>query len=54
MFWPEYVNILNGCPILVVQNKTPEEGWSGVKLTINYFRVFGCVAHAHIPDQKKK
>lgn len=57
MFWPEAVkwsvHILNRCPTLAVQNKTPEEAWSGVKPTINYFRVFGCVAHAHIPDQKR-
>jgi hypothetical protein len=24
-----------------------------VKPTIGYFRVFGCVAHAHVPDQKR-
>jgi hypothetical protein len=36
-----------------VQYKTPEEAWSGVKPTINYFRVFECLAHAHIPDQKR-
>lgn len=57
MFWPEAVkwsvHILNRCPTLAVQNKTPEEAWSGIKPTINYFRVFGCVAHAHIPDQKR-
>jgi len=47
------VHILNRCPTLAVQNKTLEESWSGVKPTINYFRVFGCVAHAHIPDQKR-
>ena len=23
-----------------------------MKPTVDYFRVFGCVAHAHIPEQK--
>jgi len=57
MFWPEAVkwsvHILNRCPTLAVQNKTPEEAWSGVKPTINFFRVFGCVAHAHIPKKNQ-
>jgi hypothetical protein len=47
------MHILNRCPTVAVQNKTPEEAWSGVKPTIGYFRVFGCVAHAHVPDQKR-
>jgi len=54
-FWPEAVkwsvHILNRCPTVAVQNKTPEEAWSGVKLTVDYFIVFGCVTHAHIPYQ---
>lgn len=56
-FWPEAVkwsvHILNRCPTLAVQNKTPEEAWSGKKPTVEYFRVFGCVAHVHVPDQKR-
>ena len=47
------VHILNRCPTVAVQNKTPEEAWSGVKPTVDYYRVFGCVAHAHIPDQTR-
>ncbi|GJY65031.1 retrovirus-related pol polyprotein from transposon TNT 1-94 [Tanacetum coccineum] len=57
VFWPEAVrwsvHILNRCPTVAVQNQTPEEAWSGVKPVIDYFRVFGCVAHAHVPDQKR-
>jgi len=56
-FWPEVVkwsvHIFNRCPIVVVQNKTLEEAWSVVKPTIDYFRVFGCIAHAYIPDQTR-
>lgn len=57
-FWPEAVNwsihILNRSPILVVQNMTPEEAWSGRKPAVDHFRIFGCIAYAHIPDEKRK
>ena len=56
-FWPEAVNwtvhVLNRCPTLAVRDRTPEEAWSGVKPSVEYFRVFGCVSHVHIPDSKR-
>lgn len=30
------------------------ELWSGISLVVDYFRVFGCLAHVHVPDQKRK
>jgi len=57
IFWAEAakwcVHILNRSPTIVVQNKTPEEAWSGVKPTADHFRVFGCLAHVHVPDQHR-
>ncbi|KAF7112891.1 hypothetical protein RHSIM_RhsimUnG0182300 [Rhododendron simsii] len=57
-FWPEAVNwsthVLNRSPTLAVQNMTPEEAWSGQRPAVDHFRIFGCVAYAHIPDQKRK
>ena len=56
-FWPEAVNwtvhILNRCPTLVVKNKTPAEMWNGHKPSVDYFRVFGCISHVHVPDSKR-
>ncbi|TXG72550.1 hypothetical protein EZV62_001129 [Acer yangbiense] len=56
-FWPEAVNwtvyILNRSPTLVVKNITPEEAWSGIKPSVEHFRVFGCLAHVHVPDAKR-
>lgn len=56
-FWQEVVrwcvHVLNKCPTLVVQNRTLEEAWSGMKPTVEYFRVFGCLAHVHVPYQKR-
>jgi hypothetical protein len=33
---------------------TPEEAWSGRKPVVDHFKIFGCIAYAHIPDAKKK
>jgi len=56
-FWPEAVNwtiyVLNRCPTFAVKDMTPEEVWSGVKPSVEHFRVFGCVAHIHILDARR-
>jgi len=56
-FWPEVVNwtihVLNRCPTLAVKDITPEKAWSGVKPSIDHLRVFGCIAHAHVPEAKR-
>ena len=56
-FWPEAVNwtvhILNRSPTLAVKNMTPEEAWSGVKPSVEHFRVFGCILHVHVLDIKR-
>lgn len=56
-FWPEAVNwtiyVLNRCPTLAVKDVTPEEMWSGVKPSVGYFRVFGCMAHVHVPSVRR-
>ena len=33
---------------------TPEKAWSGVKPNVNYFQVFGCIGHIHVPDNLRK
>lgn len=57
VFWPEAVKwsvyVLNRCPTVAVQNKTPEEALSDMKPTVEYFRIFGCVAHVYIRNQKR-
>jgi hypothetical protein len=37
-----------------VKNVTPEEAWSGIKPFVHHFRVFGCLAYAHVPDNHRK
>ncbi|MCH94895.1 copia-type polyprotein, partial [Trifolium medium] len=57
-FWPEAVNwsvhILNRCPIFAVKDMTLEEAWSGNKPSVRHFKVFGCIAYVHIPDNLRK
>ena len=56
-FWAEAVQcavyVQNRCPHTIVADKTPQEAWSGQKPTVSHFRVFGSVAYAHVPDQRR-
>ena len=42
-FWIEAINCAN-----YIVNRTPTK----IKLDVSHFRVFGCEAWAHIPDEK--
>lgn len=57
IFWAEAVNwtfyVLNRCPTHAVKDKTPQEAWNGIKPSVEHFRVWGSLAHAHIPDVKR-
>lgn len=57
-FWPEAVNwavhILNRCPTSAMKDMTPEEAWKEEKPSVEHFRIFGCIGHVHIPDEKRK
>lgn len=57
-FWPEATNwsvhILNRSPTSAVQGMTPEEAWSDQSPSVEHFKLFGCIAHAHIPKEKRK
>jgi len=33
---------------------TLEEAWSGRKPAVDYFRIFGCIAYAHVLDKNRK
>ncbi|GAU36022.1 hypothetical protein TSUD_211600 [Trifolium subterraneum] len=57
VFWPEAVkwatHVMNRSPTLSVKDITPEEAWSGIKPSVHHFRVFGCIAFAHVPDKQR-
>ena len=33
---------------------TPKEAWSGRQPSVDHLKFFGCIAYAHIPDEKRK
>ena len=57
-FWAEAVEcaiyVQNRCPHAKLDDQTPQEAWSGQKPTISHLKVFGSVAYAHVPDQRRK
>jgi hypothetical protein len=43
----------NKSPHKVLENKTPEEMFSGEKLEVIHFKIFGCLVFVHIPKEKR-
>jgi transposase InsO family protein len=43
----------NRCPSRALPSITPEEAWSGRKPCISHMCVFGCIAYAMVPDEKR-
>jgi hypothetical protein len=58
LYWAEGINcanyIVNRTPTKALKNITPEEAWTKIKPDVSHFRVFGSIAWAHIPDEKRK
>ncbi|KAA0052398.1 copia-type polyprotein [Cucumis melo var. makuwa] len=56
-FWAQVVEcamyLSNRSPTRSFWNKTSQQAWTGRKPSIAHLRVFGCMAYAHIPDQKR-
>jgi len=44
---------LNRSLTKAIKDKVPEERWTGIKSKVDYFRVFGSVAHVHVLTQKR-
>ncbi|KAM2045153.1 hypothetical protein ACFX1T_009386 [Malus domestica] len=47
------VYLSNRSPTRSVWGKTPQEAWSGRKPGISHLRVFGSIAHVHVPDERR-
>ncbi|KAH9670908.1 hypothetical protein KPL70_017154 [Citrus sinensis] len=56
-FWAEAiacaVYLSNRSPTRSVWGKTPQEAWSKRKSGITHLRVFGSIAHVHVPDESR-
>lgn len=57
-FWGEAATtatyILNRYPTKRLKEQVPEEVWSGKKPAVGHFKIFGSLAYAHIPDERRK
>lgn len=57
-FWAEAANtavyLINRSPTKCLNEKTPEEVWSGRKPKLEGLRIFGCKVHAHTPKECRK
>lgn len=55
--WVEAANwtnhVINISLTKSVKEMVTEEKWSGLKPRVDYFRLFGSIAHVHIPEQKR-
>lgn len=45
---------MNRSPTFALRDVTPEEAWSGSKVTVDLFKIFGCIAYVHVPEAKRK
>ena len=58
IFWAEAIDfasyIHNRVPHKNLDGMTPFEAWSGHKLDVTHFRIFGSKAQVRIPTEKRK
>ena len=56
-FWAEEVGVacylVNRSPSLTLDEKTPQEAWTGKKHSLTHLKVFGCDAYLHVPKEIK-
>eukprot|EP00253_Pinus_taeda_P031268 PITA_31268 len=56
-FWAEAVDtacyLVNKSPSSALEDKTPQEVWTGKKPSLSHLRVFGCDAYVHVPKEKR-
>eukprot|EP00253_Pinus_taeda_P024268 PITA_24268 len=56
-FWPEAVEtacyLVNRSPSSALEDKTPQEVWTGKKPSLSHLRVFGCDAYVHVLKDKR-
>jgi hypothetical protein len=45
--------LLNRLPTKALEDKTPYEGWNGVKPAVDHLRIFGSICYYHIAEPKR-
>jgi hypothetical protein len=55
VFWEEEVGttcyLVNRSPLSTLDEKTPQEVWTGKKPSLTHLKVFGCEAYVHVPKE---
>jgi hypothetical protein len=56
-FWAEAINtaayLINRGPSVPLEQRIPEEVWSGKEVNLSWLKVFGCTAYVHISDHAR-
>jgi hypothetical protein len=56
-FWAEVVGtacyMVNISPSSVLDDKNPQEVWTGKEPSLTHLKVFGCDAYVHVPKENK-
>jgi len=56
-FWAEAMDaacyLVNRSPSSALEDKTPQEVWTGKKPSLSHLGVFGCDAYVHVPKEKQ-
>jgi hypothetical protein len=54
-FWAKVVGtacyLVNKSPSSMLDDKTPQEVWTGKKPSLTHLKVFGCEAYVHVPKE---
>ena len=45
--------MISRSPTKSVMNIVPEQAWSSMSCSVSHLRVFGCVAYAHVPKERR-
>jgi hypothetical protein len=45
--------LVNKSPSTVLDDKTPQEVWTGKKPSLTHLKVFGCDAYVHVPKENR-
>ena len=56
-FWVEVVEttcyLIKRLLSTTLEDKTPQEVWTGKKPSLSHLKVFGCDAYVHVPKEKR-
>jgi len=47
------IHVQNRCPHAMLNEKTPQEVWSGRKSSVSHLKVFGSIVYGHVPAQQR-